>query len=132
MDSRLSALIDAWQIAVAEAYAAFLDAGLCATPSSRVAWTSNGLPKRGSLGGDGTYLKHGYGLRIVRNGLVVEFDFGPNGQVGPFDEYRLQLYWDENGRLGDFNTPEDIAAAFARAVDAGELRSVGDGQYALA
>ncbi|MEM7219027.1 MAG: hypothetical protein AAF515_11730 [Pseudomonadota bacterium] len=129
MDDRLDALIDAHQMAASEAFAAFVDTGLCAHPASRVAWGSNGLPLRGEIPGGGEYQKLGFGLRIERNGQTIVFEFAPDGRLGPFDEHALQVYWDENGRRGGFQTADEISAAFADALRARELRALSSGLY---
>ena len=129
MDDRLDTLIDAHQLSASEAFAAFVDSGLCAPPASRVAWGSNGLALRGEIPGGGEYQKLGYGLRIERNGQTVVFEFGPDGRTDLFDEHALQVYWDENGRRGGFNRADEISAAFTAALQAKELRAVTNGLY---
>lgn len=51
------------------------------------------IPKRGVIGdSDLAFSFHGIGCTIDMPDGSVEFDFGPNGDVGGFDAYRLTLF----------------------------------------
>ena len=135
MHEHLAELIDAYQMAVSEALAAFLDSGLCPRPDSRVAWGANGLPQRGDVAGGGRYRKLAYGLAIERNGMLIEFDFASDGRSDGFDEHRLTQFWERHQqrvqRRG-FASVEEVRSAFGAAVRAKALRPLGGTLYCLA
>ncbi len=121
MHPQLLRLIESYQVSVSEAFAAFLDSGLCAAPGSHIEWAANGLPHRGTISSGGDYQKLEYGLHIDRNGRRVAFDFGKEGQISEFDAYRLEQYRSDNQRACSFRSRRELELAFEDAVSNGEL-----------
>lgn len=118
-------------MSVSEAFAAFLDSGLCDAPTSRVNWAANGIPHKGDIASGGTYQKLAYGLHIARNGQSVEFDFGKAGEIHEFDAFRLSQFWNENNTRSTFASARDIEAAFADALANKTLRSTAGKHFEL-
>lgn len=42
------------------------------------------------------FRKHGFGLEVRINDLIIDFDFGVNGQTTGFDLWRLTSYIEQN------------------------------------
>ena len=129
---QLRDLIDRYQLSVSEAFTAFLDSGLCGAPANRVEWGANGILHTGNIASGGVYRKLAYGLHIERNGLVVAFDFGTNGEVNEFDAFRLTQFWDDNrlkARL--FQSERELEDTFAEASAVGAFQQTQSKRFTL-
>lgn len=116
MDNKLESLIDDYLVAVAQVVAALVDYGVCERPLSRTNWITNGMDIKGELGNAGTYQKRGYGCIVDYQGLVIDFEFGEQGESDGFDIAKLISYLDLNGRKNPFSTPKALNAAFKEAI----------------
>ncbi len=116
MDSRLRNLIESYQICVAEAVAMLEVSEICERPMSRQHWVTNAIPNRGSLDGNGNYLKRGVSCAVDHNGIIVDFDFGIEGQIDGFDLSRLSQFIEKNGKRNPFGSIAELDEAFADAI----------------
>ena len=56
-------------------------------------WRDGRIPKRGEITDGGlSFSFHGIGCTVEMRDCSVDFDFGPNGDVGGFDAYRLAQF----------------------------------------
>ncbi len=116
MDCRLRTLIESYQVCVAEAVAMLEVSEICERPMSRQHWVTNAIPNRGALDGNGSYLKRGPSCEVDHNGIIVDFDFGIDGQIDGFDLSRLTQFIDKNGKRNPFGSIAELEAAFADAL----------------
>src|SRR3990167_1171725 len=71
---------------------------------------SGAIPRSGLLEGL-EFDFHGIGCWISENGLSVDFDFLPDGRLGGFDAWRLQVFSQSNPRFGPPRSESEIQAA---------------------
>lgn len=88
MNPNLDKLIAAYQSRVLRAAALLRQSGI-PMPETTMQWVTNGISRRGQLEGGIDYLKHGYGCTVNLADGVIDFDFGPNGELDGFDAGRL-------------------------------------------
>lgn len=100
MDRQLFTLIRNYIDAVAHATALLKASGI-SLPTSNDDWAATPIGPRGELGGGVRYQKHGYGCDVQGIDWSVDFDFGENGQIDAFDEWRLRIFLTENPRCHD-------------------------------
>ena len=56
-------------------------------------WREGRIPVRGSISNCGlSFSFHGIGCEVETQDYLVDFDFGPNGEVGGFDAHRLTQF----------------------------------------
>lgn len=99
MDTRLAHLIADFQASVLTAVALMHRSGLPLPHSSRE-WAEADVPGSGVLDGGVYYYKHGAGCEVCLETGTVDFDFGENGEVNGFDEWRLAEFAAK--KLGDY------------------------------
>jgi hypothetical protein len=88
------------------------------------------LPRIGTLAENIRYRVHGFGCRFTDgNGIMVDVDFAPDGTV-LFDPWRVAQNAQSRGIEERLNQ-NDLDAALADLVYAGELRVVEDRWYSL-
>lgn len=131
MDSRLESLIDAYLVAVAQVVAALVDYGVCERPLSRTNWITNGMDIKGNLGTTGSYQKRGYGCLVDYQGLVIDFEFGEQGESDGFDSAKLLSYLDLNGRKNPFENTTALGVAFKQAIQEKSIVGTPTGLYYL-
>jgi len=120
MDRQLFTLIRNYIDAVAHA-AALLEASGISLPTSNDNWAATPVSPQGELGDGVRYQKHGYGCDVTGHGWSVDFDFGEDGQIDGFDEWRLRIFLTENPRSIGTMTVEHLRNSFHAAVAAGEV-----------
>jgi len=121
MDPRLQRLIDDYKATVVRAVEALEATGI-PRPTSTTEWTAYDVPGRGELNGGGKYFIHGFGCVVWLPDLVVDFDFGDDGQIDGFDWSRLLMF--AGSRLRTYYDIEDEASLrllFDAACRDGEL-----------
>lgn len=67
------------------------------------------------------YRKHGYGLEVRINDLIIDFDFGINGQTTGFDLWRLTSYIEQNSINISPLTINEFELLFNEAVASGHI-----------
>jgi hypothetical protein len=85
----------------------------------------------GTLGAGSRYRKHGYGCDVTGDSWSVDFDFGDEGQIDGFDEWRLEIFLMENPQSSEVTTVEHLRNSFRAAVEAGEIIYSGRHLYYL-
>lgn len=85
------------------------------------AWRDGRIPKSGVIAaGALSFSFHGIGCAVDMQDCLVDFDFGPNGDVGGFDAYRLTLF--ANSRRAQTDnaiTEDDIRVELRQLLDKG-------------
>jgi len=59
---------------------------------------------------------HGYGMEIVIDGIIIDFDFGELGEINGFDAWRLYYFVKSNNINSTLNTEDKIKAAIESAL----------------
>lgn len=124
MDARLSALLTAYHDAIGEALALLEKSGI-PRPATNTDWAINAIAPSGQLGGGASYRKHGYGCEVRQGERSVDFDFGPNGETGGIDLWRLSEFAGQDLSRHGFSSIEELEAALHASIDAGELVKTG-------
>lgn len=130
MDKQLFTLIRSYIDAVARA-TNLLQASGIKLPTSCADWAAAPVIPCGTLGGGFRYQKHGYGCDVTGDGWSVDFDFGDEGQIDGFDEWRLVIFLTENPQATEVTTIEHLSNSFRAAVEAGEIVYSGRHLYYL-
>jgi hypothetical protein len=73
------------------------------------------------LPGNVKYFKHGYGCAVHLKSGLVDFDFGKNGEINGFDDWRLAEFAEERIKLYGFSSREEIVSCFKAGADSGCL-----------
>ncbi len=120
MDKRLAQLISDYQKAVGAAVVLMTESGL-KTPSSNAEWLDLKIPEHGYLKGGVRYYKHGFGCWVHLPEGKVDFDFGRNGQIDGFDEWRLWNFCQDSTRKYGFETLQAISDCIRHAVEEGTI-----------
>ncbi|MBK8725689.1 MAG: hypothetical protein IPL96_06430 [Holophagaceae bacterium] len=120
MDARLARLI-ADYLAAVEAAVALLERSGIPRPATNIAWAKLRLPATGELLGGVPYRKHGYGCAVQLPEGTVEFDFGPQGRIDGFADWRLRVFAGTRLEQYGFHSEGEFLAVFAHHVAAGEL-----------
>lgn len=120
-EAKVRAIISAYQEAVSEALRLFGE--MLGDESPLRSWRAGTLPKRGALDSDRKiyYSFHGVGCLVEFGEIEVDFDFGPSGEVGGFDIWRLQRFLESNQEGFPGISKEELASTFHEMVVAGEL-----------
>lgn len=88
--TKLNEAIHAYQKAVEESLAAFeTDVG---RRDILRACIEKAIPRRGSLPTVGQYQIHDIGCWVERNGVEVDFDFGPDSRSDGFNPWRIGIF----------------------------------------
>lgn len=115
MDSRLVILITSYQEAVAECVQALVDSG-ATLPTRDYEWPPEGLAAGGKLLDGRDYFCHGFGGAVrLRNGRIVDFDFGENGEIDGFDKSRLLKFVGTTSQEFGFESCDEIDVSFEAA-----------------
>jgi len=130
MDSRLSSLISEYLGAVAAAAILIEQSGFI-LPTRNMEWACNGMPHTGLLHGEISYRKHGYGCAVYLKTGVVDFDFGPLGEISGFDAWRLIEFSKDRLTSFGFKDPKEIEKSVKAAISAGEITHFGQNFYRI-
>jgi hypothetical protein len=91
-----------------------------------LSWRSRRLPLSGHLDPDRKhyYSFHGIGVRVqLESDLHIDWDFGHDGRMDGFDEWRLQRFLDERPEMQSVLPLENLSAVFEGAVSDGSIVS---------
>lgn len=131
MDSRLRKLIADYIAQVGVAVELLARAGI-PRPATSAQWASTGLTPPPDLTDGVTYHKHGFCCAVSTPSWKVDFDFGDEGRIDGFDEWRLQGFAASRLDVYGFGSTAEVATAFEQAVRANELTYSGYILYYLA
>ena len=120
MDKQLAQLISDYQSAVGAAVLQMSNSDI-EMPSSRDAWLDLDIPALGELNSGIRYYKHGYGCKVHLSEGEVDFDFGREGQIDGFDEWRLWNFCQGRPNTYDFDTEHALLYCIRQAVTEGKL-----------
>jgi hypothetical protein len=104
--------------------------GIPRPPSNRAwpfIWVEHKLLSRTEIDGIGVYA-HGYGIELTIGGLVIDFDWGDNGEPDGFDVWRLYVFTLNNGGSPSVSY-ELVQSWIEEALAAGELIESGSLYY---
>ena len=96
-------------------------------------WRSEGVPRTDSVGGV-DYEFHGSGvyIKVQSSGLEIEIEFGPGGQEGVFDSWRIWEWVKRNpARYSGFPDHESIKDELFGMFERGQLARVGESELFL-
>jgi hypothetical protein len=79
-----------------------------------------GIPQGGTLPSGRTFWFHGIGCRFELNGVVVDMDFGSNGETDGFDAWRVYSFFKGQGCETKIMLFE-VENALLQMLNAGEL-----------
>lgn len=125
MDSRLIKIIYDYRAAVETAIHFLVQAGI-PKPASAQAWARLDIPRQGTLVGHITYYKHGHGCLVNLPSGAVDFDFGDDGKINPFNEWRLTCFAKERLQQYGFESELELELAIELAVEDGVLSNEHD------
>ncbi len=84
----------------------------------------------GILGGKHKYFFHGVGCKVhISKKDIVDFDYGDNGRVDGFDEWRLCGFVNTRKKKYPNILESDIKDWFQEAIDANEIRKSESREY---
>lgn len=115
MDERLSQLISDYQRAVGTAVFLMAESGI-EIPSNINDLLNLNIPAQGELNGGVKYLKHGHGFWVDLPEGEVDFDFGQQGEIDGFDEWRLWLFCQRRPNTYTFGTEQAFLDCFGQAL----------------
>lgn len=98
--------------------------------SEIVGWRSDGVSRTGCVNGV-EYEFHGSGVyvKIESCGVEIEIEFGPGGEVGVFDSWRLwQWVMSNPGKYAGFDDHKVIGQELERLLEHGQLKFVEGGR----
>lgn len=120
MDKQLAQLISDYQLAVGAAVLLMSNSGI-EIPSSIRGWLDLDIPAHGELNSGIRYYKHGYGCRVYLSEGEVDFDFGRQGQIDGFDDWRLWGFCKGRPNTYAFDTEQALLDCVRRALTEGKL-----------
>jgi hypothetical protein len=120
IDEGLARLIDDYKAAVAAAVDLMAKSGI-ERPDTALEWMERPMEQYGFFEGGVAYFAHDRGCEVGLPSGVVDFDFGPDGEVDGFDCRRLAQF--AEGRLEDyrFSALHGLTAAFRDALASGAI-----------
>jgi hypothetical protein len=120
IDEGLARLIDDYKAAVAAVVDLMAKSGI-ERPATAFEWMERPMEQYGFFQGGVAYFAHDQGCEVGLPSGVVDFDFGPDGEIDGFDCRRLAQF--AEGRLGDyrFSAMHGLTAAFRDAVVTGAI-----------
>ena len=128
--TNLLKLIREFQSAVARAAALFQQHRGFSNISQ---WREHGMSMSGTVDAAGVYRYYFHGIGCAfhfEDGSVVDWDWGHDGRIDGFDEWRLRGFWETRPHLRAlFPDESSIKQAFDSAVAAGLLVSPWRGSY---
>jgi len=85
------------------------------------------VPKRGEITDGGlSFSFHGIGCTVEMRGCTVDFDFGPNGEAGGFDAYRLSQFTNRRqSKSSRVFTEDEISVELRRLQEKGLIIAPG-------
>lgn len=120
MDERLAQLISDYLGAVGTAVLLMSESGI-EIPSNINDHLNQDVPAQGELNGGISYLKHGYGYCVYLPEGEVDFDFGPQGEIDGFDEWRLWNFCQHRPNTYAFDTQQALLDCVEHALKEGML-----------
>lgn len=120
MNKQLAQLISDYQSAVGTAVSLMQESGI-EIPSSRSDWVHLEIPAHGELNNGASYHKHGYGCWVQMSSGKVDFDFGQQGQIDGFDEWRLWNFCKDRPGTYAFDTEQAFYDRIRHALEEGVL-----------
>lgn len=120
MEKRLAQLISDYQAAVGYAIYEMSASGI-EIPPSNIEWLELDIPSKGELKSGIEYFKHGFGCQVNLPEGAVDFDFGKNGQIDGFDEWRLWKFCQSRLKAYGFETRQEISNCIRHSLARGEL-----------
>ncbi len=79
------------------------------------------IPAQGELNGGVRYFKHGYGFGVHLPDGEVDFDFGQQGEIDGFDEWRLWKFCQHRPNTYAFDTQQALFDCVGYALKEGKL-----------
>lgn len=128
MDKQLARLISDYQSAVGAAVLLMSNSGI-EIPSTSSAWFDLDIPAHGELNSDISYYKHGYGCEVHMSEGEVDFDFGRQGQIDGFDNWRLWKFCQGRSDTYAFATEQALCDCVQHALEEGKLVASSHGLY---
>lgn len=128
MDERLAQLISDYQRAVGAAVLLMSESGI-EIPSNINDLLNLDIPARGELNGGIRYFKHGYGYWVHLPEGEVDFDFGQQGEIDGFDEWRLWKFCQHRPNTYAFDTQQALLDCVGRALKEGKLAASSHNLY---
>lgn len=128
MDERLVRLIGDYHQAVRKALALMQKSGI-PLPKSSGEWLDTDLSHISCLNGGVGFWQHGIGFKVDFPEGSVDFDFGKFGEISGFDAWRLSRFAAERLPAYGFNTEQEFAACFNKAVKNKELTPLASSLY---
>lgn len=120
MDERLAQLISDYQRAVGTAVLLMSESGI-EIPSNIHDLLNLDIPAQGELNGGIRYFKHGYGCWVHLPEGEVDFDFGQQGEIDGFDEWRLWEFCRHRPNTYAFDTQQALFDCVGHALKEGKL-----------
>ena len=120
MDKQLAQLISDYQLAVGAAVLLMSNSGI-EIPSSSSGWLDLDIPAHGELNSGIRYYKHGYGCKVYLSEGAVDFDFGRQGQIDGFDEWRLWNFCQSRPKTCAFDTQQALYDCVQHALEEKKL-----------
>lgn len=120
MEERLAELISDYQASIVSAVRQMSESGI-EIPSSSNAWIDLKIPVVGQFTSGIKYYKHGRGCEVYLSEGAVDFDFGREGQIDGFDQWRLWSFCQRRGKNYAFESERTLHDCFKHAVEVGQL-----------
>ncbi|WP_080407077.1 DUF6896 domain-containing protein [Burkholderia ubonensis] len=131
MNNKLARLICDYQESTRTALVLMQRSGI-RMPFSSADWIETEIPVHGELEGGVHYFKHGSGCAVKLPTGEVDFDFGKDGEIGGFDEWRLTRFAKNKLEEYGFETEDSLKKHFTEAVIKGSLIRSEDFLYYVA
>lgn len=120
MDVNFLQLIVDFQNRVQEALKLMQRSGIT-MPNSSSEWIESDIPLVGNLDGGIKYYKHGAGCLVMLEAGEVDFDFGPQGEIGGFNLWWLTRFVETGISAYSLKNKTEIAQHLKDSIDRGEL-----------
>jgi hypothetical protein len=92
-------------------------------------WASP-IEQVGMLGGKHKYFFHGVGCKVhISKKDIVDFDYGANGRIDGFDEWRLYGFISTRRKIYPNVEESDIKQWFGEAIEAKEIKKSDSREY---
>lgn len=128
MDELLARLISDYQQAVGTAVLLMSESGI-EIPSNINDLLNLDIPAQGELSGGIRYFKHGYGFLVHLPEGEVDFDFGLQGEIDGFDEWRLWKFCQHRPNTYAFDTQQALLDCVRHALEEGMLAASSHNLY---
>ncbi len=88
------------------------------------------IEQSGVLGGKYKYVFHGVGCKFYFSKTdIIDFDYGANGRIDGFDEWRLCCFISSRSKKYPNITESEIKVWFQEAVDSKEIKQAHSSEY---